>query len=89
MVMDMEFENMGHELTKAMAVYVDSLRKEQLPLPTLEINRCDNHQLKDTEGIAAMKRVVELTQMIHSMALGPQADLLLISHQVRFPFLFS
>lgn len=79
--MDMEFEDIGHELTKAMAVYADRLRKERLPLPTLRSNFCDSHRLKDIEGIAAMKRVIELTQMIHSMALGPQADLLLLSHQ--------
>ncbi|GES64082.1 O-methyltransferase family protein [Aspergillus terreus] len=77
----MKFEDIGHELTKAMAVYADRLRQEQLPLPTLTSNYCGNHQLKDPQGIAAMKRVIELTQMIHSMTLGPQADLLLISHQ--------
>lgn len=87
-VVSMNFQDIGHELTKAMGVYADCLRKEQLPLPSLSSNYCGSHQLKDPEGIAAMKRVIELTQVIHSMTLGPQADLLLLSHQV-LTFVFS
>lgn len=78
----MEFELLGDELKGAIEAYVGYLRKDGLPMPSLKPDFCDNERLRDSKGVAARDRVLELAKKIYSMAVGPRTELLIISHQV-------